>query len=82
MPSRGVTRLAFTLAQASAVRLDVLDLSGRRVRRVFEGSLAPGPHSVVWDGLDDAGRPLPPGVYLGHANGAGVACATRLVRIR
>ena len=82
VPSRGVTRLAFTLAQASAVRLDVLDLSGRRVRHVFEGSLAPGPHSVVWDGLDDAGRPLPAGVYLGHANGSGVACATRLVRMR
>ena len=82
VPSRGPTRLAFALAQVSAVRVEVLDLSGRRVRRVFEGSLAPGPHSVVWDGLDDAGRPLPPGVYLGHANGPGVACATRLVRIR
>jgi hypothetical protein len=82
VPSRGATHLAFSLAQVSTVRVEVLDLNGRRVRRVFEGSLAPGPHSVVWDGLDDAGRPLPPGVYLGHANGAGVAAATRLVRIR
>ena len=82
VPSREATHLAFSLAKVSTVRVEVLDLNGRRVRRVFEGALAPGPHSVEWDGLDDAGRPLPPGVYLGHATGAGLAAATRLVRIR
>jgi len=82
VPSRGPTNLVFALARTAAVRLDVLDLTGRRIRRLLEGTFAPGPHSVAWDGLDDAGRSVPPGVYLAHANGDGVVSSARLVRVR
>jgi hypothetical protein len=82
VPSRAATSLAFSLARSSKVRVEVLDLSGRRVRRLLEGTFAPGPHSIEWDGHDDGGRPLPPGVYLARAEGAGVSSTARVVRIR
>ncbi len=46
-----------------SARLDLLDGSGRQVRRFDLGTLAPGIHDVVWDGANDAGRPCAPGVY-------------------
>ena len=82
VPARGPTNLVFALTRTSAVRLDVLDVNGRRIRRLLEGRFAPGPHSVAWDGLDEGGRPVPPGIYLAHAGGEGVAISARLVRIR
>ena len=43
--------------------VDVYDLRGRAVRRLFAGPLAPGPQSLAWNGRDDDGRGLPSGVY-------------------
>ncbi len=44
-------------------RLTVHDVTGREVRRLFAGMLAPGEHAFAWDGADDAGRRLPAGRY-------------------
>ncbi len=40
------------------------DASGAVVRRLTEGQQPAGAHAVRWDGRDDAGNPLPAGVYL------------------
>lgn len=46
------------------VRLEVFDVAGRRVAELLNEVQAPGGHRVVWDGRDDAGRPLASGLYL------------------
>ena len=45
------------------VELTVYDLSGRSVRRLRVGH-AHGLQSISWDGLDDAGRLVAPGLYV------------------
>ncbi len=49
-------------ANAETTRLLVLD-SSERVVRITEGKTVAGAHEFVWDGTDDAGRPLPDGRY-------------------
>ncbi len=51
------------LARDQAVTVEVFDLTGRRVRRVYEGPASSGGHEHRWDGRGDSGA-LPPGVYL------------------
>lgn len=51
------------LAATGPVRVDVVDVAGRRVRRLWEGVGASGPWSFGWDGRDGDGRALPRGVY-------------------
>jgi hypothetical protein len=46
------------------LQLTVLDLSGRTVRRLRDEGFVNGPHVVSWDGLDDGGRLVPPGLYV------------------
>jgi hypothetical protein len=58
------TRIDFVTAGATRVSLAIHDLQGRRVRRLLAAEMRPaGPQSVIWDGGDERGRPLPSGVY-------------------
>jgi hypothetical protein len=63
-PFSGSTALRFELARTGSAELDVLDLGGRRVRRLVRGMLAAGPHAVAWDGAADDGRRVAAGVYV------------------
>jgi hypothetical protein len=62
-PGAAPFRLAYNVPADRPVRLDVLDLRGRLVRRLVDGTVAPGPHAEVWDGRDRAGRRAAPGLY-------------------
>ncbi len=62
-PFNPATTLAFDLPAPSEVRLAVYDLQGRLVKTVAAGRYEAGRHSAVWDGSDDAGKPVSSGVY-------------------
>jgi len=50
--------IAWSLARAGAVRVEVFDLAGRRVRTLRREQSSAGAHRIAWDGRDDAGRPF------------------------
>ncbi len=60
-------RLVFTVmmvAGGAAVQAEIFDLAGRRVRRLEERrEVGAGAYSMAWDGRDDEGELVPPGVY-------------------
>lgn len=60
-------RLAYEILEITgqaAVSVEVRDLSGRRVRLLHEAREGIDSYERRWDGRDDAGLLLPPGVYL------------------
>jgi FlgD Ig-like domain len=81
-PASGTVRIAFELAHPGAVRLEVLDLAGRRVRVLENRALDPGPHEVHWRGDDDGGRPLARGVYFVRLRAPGSDLSQRMVLLR
>jgi len=78
-PARGGARLRFALAREARVRLDLYSADGARVRAIDAGVLPAGEHAVRWDGLDGAGRRVPPGVYFVALDAGGRRHAGRLV---
>ena len=58
------TRLLYTLPRAGQVSLNVYSIAGRRIRQLMSGPQRPGQYSVFWDGRDDGGLQVGPGVYL------------------
>jgi flagellar hook assembly protein FlgD len=50
------------------VSLQVFDVAGRLVRTLTERRLETGTHTVAWNALDRAGRPVPAGVYYYRLN--------------
>jgi hypothetical protein len=62
-PFNASTQIAFDLPRGSCLRLDICDITGRRVALLHDGFLAAGEHTLWWDGTDDAGREVASGVY-------------------
>lgn len=63
-PFNPSTRIRFDLPRDSErVTVDIYDLAGRHVRRIFAGPAAAGLQTLDWNGKDDAGRQVVSGVY-------------------
>ncbi|MDM7926898.1 MAG: endo-1,4-beta-xylanase [bacterium] len=75
-PFNPSTSIRFTLPAAGRADVSILDVSGRAVRTLVSGWRPAGPHTVRWNGLDDAGAAVPAGVYFCRMN-AGPFSATR-----
>ena len=63
-PFNPSTTLSFSLAKSGQARLAVYNTKGQLIRTLVDSELPGGQHSVVWNGLDDAGRSVSSGVYL------------------
>jgi len=64
------------------VTLAIYDVSGRLVRRLFEGAKVTGDHAVEWDGLDDRGVAVSSSVYYYRLSAGGHSMSRKLVLIR
>jgi len=61
--------IRFELGAEAPVHLTVLAPSGRALRHLISGEIrGAGEHAVSFDGRDDAGQPLPSGVYFAKLN--------------
>ena len=60
--------------------LEIVNSSGQRVRRLDLGTRPPGPTEVQWDGRNDAGREVAPGVYTAWLIAGTTRVSVRLVR--
>jgi hypothetical protein len=76
------TTIAFGLARAGRVSVQVFDLGGRLVRTLAWGDRAAGPHSLVWDGDDDHGSPLPRGLYMVKLVAPGIERSRKVALLR
>ncbi len=75
-------RIDYVLSEKSRVSLDVYDVAGRLVARVFQGEQEAGDHGLMWDAREEGGRALASGVYFVRVrteNGEGVS---KLVLVR
>jgi hypothetical protein len=62
-PFNPSTSIQFALAQPAFVKLMIHNVLGQSVRDFDLGTLAPGNHTVEWDGRDANGRSVNSGVY-------------------
>ena len=81
-PFQARTTIAFDLPQAVHVRLQVFDITGRLVRTLTNARYPAGCHSVVWDGKDDTGRPVGPGVYTVVMDAGGLKATQKLLLLK
>ncbi|MEP7028581.1 MAG: FG-GAP-like repeat-containing protein [Candidatus Eisenbacteria bacterium] len=80
-PARAAATIAFALPARATGRLDVYDLAGRHVRELARGEFPAGPSTRAWDGADDAGRRVAPGIYFVEFRAGGAIDRTRIVRL-
>jgi len=71
-PFTSSTAIQFELATSGPVAIEILDVSGRLVRRVNLGQQGVGPGEWVWDGRDDSNHRVGSGVYYARLTAAAV----------
>ena len=65
-PFNPSTTIAYELAGDAAVKLEIYDVMGRKVKTLLDGSKSAGYYTVVWNGRDEMGRDVSSGAYLYH----------------
>ena len=63
------------------VRVDLYDVSGRRVRTLFDAERSAGRGSVAWDGRLADGRTAASGVYFVRLRAGSLTATRKIVRV-
>ena len=71
-----------TATAATPVRLEILDVTGRRVRLLFDGVESPGDYARAWDGRDDRGAPAAAGAYFARLRVGGVTATRKMLLLK
>ncbi len=80
-PARLATAITLALPRAGEFQVTVLDVTGRRVRALANGMGTAGSHTLHWDGRDDFGKRVAPGLYLVQARAGADRATSRVVLI-
>jgi hypothetical protein len=81
-PSGDGSVIDYALPREGWVRLEIIDVSGRRVRVLAVGFERAGTHRVHWDGRDEGGMRAASGVYSVRLEHDGETRTRRLARLR
>jgi hypothetical protein len=81
-PFFDVAEIRFATPSAAGAKLEIFDLTGRKVRALGDGELAAQRGSVLWDGLDERGARVAAGVYFLRLDASGATLVRRVVRLR
>jgi hypothetical protein len=81
-PSQDTVEFGLALPEAGAVRAEVFDAAGRSVARLAnDATLAPGLHSIPWDGRDGSGAQVAGGVYFVRVSSGSHSAIRKLIRV-
>ncbi|MDP5171029.1 MAG: hypothetical protein NWR72_12355 [Bacteroidia bacterium] len=58
------TKLSYFLPFKGRVRLDIADVSGKRITTLLNEDQSVGLHDILWDGSTGQGARVPDGLYL------------------
>lgn len=81
-PFNPSTVIEFTLPEPGKAELTVYDITGRKVRALLSGPMAPGTHFVVWNGRDEQGKPAASGVYFARLRAGDHTAAERMLLVK
>ncbi|MFH1754464.1 MAG: FlgD immunoglobulin-like domain containing protein [Candidatus Latescibacterota bacterium] len=62
-PSQYDTNIQLDLPNADIVQVEIIDVSGRRIRAIADQELPAGRTDLIWDLRDNSGRGVPSGIY-------------------
>ncbi len=67
-PFNATTEIIFNTDKASDVSLEVYNIAGQKIKTLVDGRYTAGSHSVIWDGVNEAGTVVSSGVYFYKLN--------------
>ena len=62
-PFNPSTSIRYSLDKSGPISLEIYNIKGQIVKRLFAGTQDIGPHTIIWNGRDDKGSACSSGVY-------------------
>jgi hypothetical protein len=81
-PFRARSQLEFSLPRAEAVKVEIWDVQGRRVRTLLDAQLPGGHHEAHWDGVNEKGIPVASGVFFYRVTAQSGSHVRRVILVR
>lgn len=81
-PFNPSTTISYSLDKPGRARLEIFDITGRRVRTMVDKYSAAGSYSVIWDGNDGAGAGVASGVYVYRLTHAGTTISKKMQLVK
>jgi len=81
-PISSITTIEYAVAKEGNVTLKVFDLAGRVIRTLVNAQKQPGYHTAYWDGRDDFGKKVTPGVYFYRIDAGNFTATKKLVLLK
>lgn len=81
-PFNAQTTIEFTVDAKSVVTAEIFDVRGALVKRIFDGTMEPGPHRLFWDCSNDRGWQVASGTYFFAMRTGGSFHTRKLLLIR
>ncbi len=81
-PFHSALALRFALLHRSEVDVTIHDLAGRTVRRLAHEMRDAGTLEIMWDGRDEAGGLVGPGIYFASATTGAASMTAKVLRVR
>lgn len=76
------TVIEFSLTERSRVKLEIFDITGKKVRTLAKGEFSPGVHRFNWNGRDHSGRRVVSGVYFSRLSRGNQTVVRRMLLVR
>ena len=81
-PARERTTIKFALPQAGAVRIEVYNIAGQKVKTLVNTTMNAGYHGVTWNGRNDAGQAVAAGMYMYRMTADNFSATRKLVLVK
>ena len=81
-PFNGHTTISYSLEKPEHVSVRIYDTAGRLVRTIENRDRPAGSYQVVWNGRDDASRPVASGIYFMKMNAGAYGQSRKIVYLR
>jgi predicted amidohydrolase YtcJ len=81
-PFNPSTTIQFQIPFSTHVELCIYNLLGEKIRSLANRRCPAGFHTIQWDGLDDAGKPTPGGIYFYFMKASGYIECKRIMLLK
>ena len=81
-PFNPSTTISYTLHDRMPVRLEIYDVSGRRIAKLVDEVQGPGEHRAHWDGKDSSGTPVTSGIYFYRIEAGDTSTSKKMILVR
>lgn len=81
-PFNNSTLISFQMIRSAWVKIDVLDILGRKIATLHDGKLDSGSHEVEWNGRDGEGQAIASGVYFYRLKAGDYQASRKMVLLK